>query len=499
MSHETAPLPIPQKIAKRTQREIEFICRQLLRFAKMPAKEHMAYLRKHPNESFCCIPHPDGRGHYHCGALAWDKLKALNDLVIDLNPALGRRVGHGRTIDAIIDAFVHRILREGREVTLECVTLVLQDALETLKRSLAVTEHFLPCVLFLNGGPDQFSIGPVTFVRRTKFFKDRKESFRHSVAEETKAHIEHVNTVIARGFARERAYGEDESKQLVRRLHARAIKTYRGYPWIACVKVTHCDEETSGERAARTVEMALHVIRVMLGAEATRKLRLAWSSNDALRTAHMRADAHGVIRMSIGTSAIGPVGTQNWHEILMQGDHALAVLGSALAPLVAPIQAYHLHERLIDAINWFGDAAHDTAASSSIVKYVSSIERLFFGKRHRDRKQVFAKRVKGVLAAFGCDDNGDAYAHALEVYDVRSALLHGTYSPRDEAAQQVVFHAEQVSRMCLLCSAQLYPMMLSAYGNPDPSQLETVLERVTEEGIDWLAQKAGCTISSRAS
>lgn len=453
----------------------------------------MAYLRKHPEESFCHISRPDGRGHYQCGALAWDKLKTLTNLVLDLNPGLGQRVGSSRTMNATIDAFVQRILREKREVTPETAMLLLQDTLETSKRSLVVTEHFLPCVLFPDGGPDQFRVGPVVFTQRAKFFKDRKETFAHSIAVETTAHIEHVNAAVTRGFSRERAYSEAGSKQLVRGLHACAIKTYRGYPWIASVKVTDCDEETSEERATRAVEMALHVIRVILGAEATRKLRLAWSRSDALRTAHMRADAHGVIRVRIGTKAFGPVGTQNWYEVLMQCDHSLAFLGSALVPLVDPIQTYHLHERLIDAINWFGDAANDTAVSSSIVKYVSSIERLFFGQRHRDRKQVFANRVKGVLAAFGCEGNGQTYEHALEVYDVRSALLHGAYSPHDDAARQAVYRAEEVSRMCLLCSAQLYPMMLSAYGNPDPAQLEAVLERVTEEGIDWLAQEAGFT------
>lgn len=498
MDHCSDSSPIPPKIAKRAQRGIEFICRQLFRFAKMPAKEHMAYLRKHPKESFCRIAHTDGRGYYQCGALGWDKLKELKNLALDLNPALGQCVGSRRTMHATIDAFVQRILREEREVTPETAMLVLQDTIETLKRSLVATEHFLPCVLFPDGGPDQFSVGPVTFTRRTKFFKDRKEVFRHSVAAETTAHIQHVNAAVAQGLARERAYSEAGSKQLVRGLHARAVKTYRGYPWIASVKVTDCDEETSEERAARAVEMALHVIRVMLGAEATRKLRLAWSRSDALRTARMCADAHGVIRVSIGTEAFGPVGAQNWHEILMQGNHAFTVLGSALAPLVDPIQIYHLHERLIDAINWFGDAANDTAASSSIVKYASSIERLFFGQRHRDRKHVFANRVKGVLTAFGCDGKGEAYEHALEVYDVRSALLHGAYSPRDEAARQVVYRAEEVSRMCLLCSAQLYPMMLSAYGNPDPAQLEAVLERVIEEGIDWLAREAGFAKSNSA-
>lgn len=86
MVYSYNPTPISPKIAKRAKRYIGFICRQLLQFAKMPTKEHMAYLRKYPEESCYRIPRPDGRGHNQCGALAWNKLKSLKDLVLDLSP-----------------------------------------------------------------------------------------------------------------------------------------------------------------------------------------------------------------------------------------------------------------------------------------------------------------------------------------------------------------------------------------------------------------------------
>ena len=263
-------MTIAEKIAKRAQHDIEFVCRQLLRFAKMPLDEHMAYLRKHPNDAFCRIPHPDGKGHLQCGALAWNKFGALTDLALDLDRGLGQRVGRQRARDAVTDAFVKRVLQEAREVNRETAVLLLNDALAALRQSLTVTEHYLPCVLFPDGGPDEFSVGPVTFIRRSKFFKDRKPVLKRSIEAETAAHIEHVKAAVARGFPRERAYSEVESRQLVHGLQAHAIKTYRGYPWIASVKVTDCDKDTSHERAARAVEMALHVVRILLGAEPTR-------------------------------------------------------------------------------------------------------------------------------------------------------------------------------------------------------------------------------------
>lgn len=482
---------IAKDVVKRAQSHIEFVCRQLLRFAKMPVDERMAYLRKHPNESFCHIPHPKGSGHIPCGGLAWNKLGALTDLVLDLDRGLARRVGRQRARSAVIDAFVKLVLREAREDNQETAVLLLQDTLAALRQSLIVTEHYLPCVLFPEGAPDEFRVGPVTFTRRRKFFKDRKLVLRHSVEAETAAHIEYMNAAVARGFSRERAYSEVESRQLIRKLQARAIKTYRGYPWIASVKVTDCDKETSKERAVHAVEMAIHVVRVLLGAEPTRKIRHAWSQSDALRTAHLYADVHGVIHTSIGMNTSGPVGMENWYEALMRGSNELAVFGSALTSIVDPVDIQHLRQRLIDAINWFGDAATDSNASASIVKYVSAIERLFFGKFEPGRKKIFAGRVKSVLEAFGCNKDHRVHEQALAVYKTRSVLVHGENFPAEDELHKVERLAAALSRMCLLCSTQLYPMMSQAFSNPDPTKLEETMKRIGSEGLDWLVDASG--------
>lgn len=492
----STPTPlIAENIAKRAHRNINFVCRQILRFSKMSLNEHMAYLRKHPKDGFFQIPHPDGKGNLLCGTLAWNKIKELSDLTLSLDPGLSRRVSPQRATGAIIDAFVRQVLQDGYEVNQETAAQLLQDALEVLRQSLSITEHYLPCVLFPVGGPDEFSIGPVTFTRRRKFFKDRKADLKRSVEVETVAHIEHVAAAVARGFSSERAYSEVESRQVVRDLHASAIKTYRSYPWIASVKVTDCDTVTSHKHAARAVEMALHVIRILLGSEPTWKIRLAWSRSDALRTAHLYTDAHGVIQASVGRHAFGPVGATNWHEALVRDSSALAVLGLTLRPLVDPIEPYHLYQRLIDAINWFGDAATDPNAPSRIVKYVSVIERLFFGKFESGRKKEFAARVKSVLEAFECDEHHRSYEEALAVYSTRSALVHGAYPTSDDKAHEIVHLAAAQSRLCILCSAQFYPMMLKVFDNPDPAKLEEVMKRISREGLNWLAEAAAYTAS----
>ncbi|WP_233543967.1 hypothetical protein [Salinisphaera sp. Q1T1-3] len=395
--------PIPEKFLKRTQRDIEFIIRQIIRFSKMQFAEQKAYLEKHPMDASYQIPHPNGQGSLQCGGLAWSKFGSIADLVLDLDQSLGRRVRRQGARDAVTEAFVRRVLEEEREINRQTSELILNDALVSLRQSVGVAEHYFPCVLFPEGEPDTFSIGPVTFTRRRKFFKDKKANFKQSIEANTVAHIEHVSNAIARGFPRDRAITEGGSRELVRDLQARSIRTYREYPWVASVKVTDCDSETSQERATQSVEMAIHVLRVMLGASATKKVRLAWSESNPLHTAHLYADERGVIHPSIGMNTSAPVGTANWHDALMRGPLELDVLGSALNALVDPVEIPHLHQRLLDAINWFGDAATDSNTSSGLVKYVSAIERLFLGKSEQGQAKRFARRAKTVLEAFDCD------------------------------------------------------------------------------------------------
>ena len=480
-----------EKIAKRALQCIEFINRQLFRFAKMPPNELMAYLRKHPKDAFCQIPHPKGSGNLQCGSLAWNKLGELADLTLKLDSGLGRRVSRQQARKAVTNAFVTNVLQEVREVNQETAMMVLQDALAILKNKLVVREHYLPCVLFDDDAPTEFSVGPVTFTQNAKFFKDKKSVFRHSVDVNTDAHIEYVNAAITQGFLRENAPNQDESRQIVRKIQARAVKAYRDYPWIASIKVTDCDERTSQERAVQATELALHIIRILLGAEPTRKIRLAWSRSNALHTAHLYADVHGVIHASVGANALGPVGVINWYKELIKGDLELAILGSALIPIVNPIETSHLHQRLIDAINWFGDAATDANTSSSIVKYVSAIERLFFGKFESGRTKIFAGRIKDVLEAFGCDGTHRVYEQALEVYKTRSVLVHGEQFQTEDEANESICLASSLCRMCLLCSAQLYSMMQHAFDNPDAVALEEIMKRISVEGLDWLADAAG--------
>lgn len=467
------------------------ICRQLIRFQKMSHSERASYFRRNPLDALCMIDHPGGRGSLICGALAYKKFARLAELVTEFQPELAHRTSRAQLKGIVIDLFVQCILKESHEVDRPTMEKLLVDAANKARQSLQITEHYLPCVLFLRGGPDEFEIGPVTFTRRAAFFRKHKQALKCNVVRSVSAHVAHVEKAIANGFPHERAVTPEQSARFIRGLHARAIKTYRNYPWIATVRLVNCDQATSEERAAKVVEVALHVIRIFLGADHTKRLRLAWSRGDALRMAGMWADADNMIHMSVSSSSIGPVGGENWYEGLTQdGGQNLRSFGSALFPLADPIKPSNLHERFIDAINWFGDAATSHELSASVVKYVSAIERLLFGKYHpRRHKEMFAIRITHVFRAFSCEDK-QTYEKAKGIYDARSKLLHGSSSPRNLQITEQVAVAEELARLCILCAAQLYQMMLEAYNDQTPDELEGIMDKIRKSGIDWLVRDA---------
>ncbi|MDP1732763.1 MAG: HEPN domain-containing protein [Sulfuritalea sp.] len=457
----------------------------------------MKLMAKRKEDALAMIPHPSGRGHLICGREASQRLSRVTSLVFEYAPDLSDRIDPAKTRKKVVDAFVLRVLTEKRDLDCATVEAILEDVSAQCRESLAASQHFLPCVLFRNGRPDEFSVGPVTFSRRASFFRSRRQWFKDSVEASARSHVAYVDRAVKDGFPRERAATKDDSRHLVRDLHASAVKTFRNYPWVATVSVANCDHKTGAEIAERAVALAINSIRVILGASYTDGLRLAWFPINPRRTAKMWADSKGCVHVSISSNADGPVGIENWYDGLTVSNGAeLAICGSALNALVACAPVIHLQQRFLDAINWYGDAAADPEPTARIVKYVSAIERLLFGARQRETTKQFASRLRALWVGFACYEKDIVAVKADKVYRARSGLLHGSMSPRSKEIRGLVRQSEELARLCILCAGRLYPMMIKAYGDPGPERLENVMMQIQSDGLDWLAREAGYEVTS---
>lgn len=100
------------RIFRKALRDIEFICRQILRFSKMSPEQLVKHMAKRKEDAFCTLPHHSGRGHLVYGHEASQRFDTLGNLVLYYEPYLAGRVNSEIIREKIVDAFVQRVLRE---------------------------------------------------------------------------------------------------------------------------------------------------------------------------------------------------------------------------------------------------------------------------------------------------------------------------------------------------------------------------------------------------
>jgi hypothetical protein len=477
-----------------TQRDLEFVSAQVMRFLHMSPETLIAHVRKNPNDGLCTIPHPTGSGSLICGTEAWLKFGSIASTLEQFDPSLLKRVDRDRLNRIVIDAYVQKVLMKGDEIDEASARIVVEYALQMAKESLSTIEHYLPCISFKYGGPDQFNIGPVSFVRTRTFLRSKRIAFRESAMANAVKQNGLLAELLSVRFNLGEAVSNDDAETLARNLLAEAIRSYRRYPWVAIVTIVDCDRRVSREVARRTAETSLNVIRLILGARYTERVRLAWGRGDPFKTAGLWTDSAGVLHAETASQSLWPVGAENWHDALVQSDYEVGVCGSAISALVSASEISELHARLVDALNWFGDAATDTEATASIVKYVSAIERLLFGEYKTGRTAAFARRVKLIVGEFGWDGATEAYEDALNMYNIRSSLVHGSSSPRDQQAKRLLRMAHDLARKCVLSATQLYPLIVSVVGgHPTAGDLELIMAQLEKTGLEPLLKRADST------
>jgi hypothetical protein len=88
--------------------------------------------------------------------------------------------------------------------------------------------------------------------------------------------------------------------------------------------------------------------------------------------------------------------------------------------------------RLLDALQWFGDASFEESGGVQIVKWVAALERLTATERlYKGLTHNFCKRVALLASGLGTGNVEDAYKDARNAYELRSDVMHGSRSQDD--------------------------------------------------------------------
>ncbi|WP_447766246.1 hypothetical protein [Pseudomonas reinekei] len=456
--HPNASSPTA-KLVGQSARIAKKIAIQIRRFREMSHKDLISHFNGNRFSSFCSFRTPTTELFY--GLEGRKLFSELGEVLIKYAPELKDKVNLDKVIDALKKSYSKQFIIDGKPMDNETVKDMLELAFGDIKSEFKKYTHYIPCVFFVHPSPDEFSLGPVRFIRTPAW----------------------LSSMIPIEWA---VQDDDETSE------QRSVKYYREYPWVACVEVESCDFDASFEVAVYACTTALNAIRVCFGSEATKMVRLSTEASDDLRSAKIWASADGKLEYSHSFTFKSPYGPSNWYEFLNEqdGGRIKSFFGHVIDHACALVEYSELGNRLIDSVNWFGDACLEKSPAASIVKYVTSIERLYMASTDFGVKERFVNRVSKILSDFELSSVDSARQGALRIYDLRSTVVHGGSSPRVGETFLPKAEAEQLARGCILCSEQLYRVVVDAFDPKSPSELEVAMRKYEVEGLQWCIEKA---------
>ena len=234
---------------------------------------------------------------------------------------------------------------------------------------------------------------------------------------------------------------------------------YSAFDWTAEVLVEGFDRERSIEHSYRLAQCALDFIHLLIGAPYSDRMRLDWNLLDADRPAKFAIAADGQLMTLINYRSTSRHIADDWWDQVKNnaGEGGVDIFRTAIERGNSVVKTHDLAKRYVDALTWYGDAVREKIQASRL-KFTISMELLVSAGETTSVSRRFARRGAAILFLRGYGDLLSLYEAFLRVYDARSAVAHGSSSPREFVSYDALVEAEDLSRSILL-------EMLSAFGS----------------------------------
>lgn len=419
---------------------------------------------KRPDKSnwFKTIDGPPGRGIFHVGDDGWDALWSLTDSSMRIGK-IANRADRQAVMQTLSGVLMRKFGTEGLEVNQRNVARALSETFKASKRSFKTETHFIPCHLSTSAGQLGLSLGAVRFINRIEAKRALFDALR----------IEREKPTELRK--------RDRSHLL------QVIRHYKGFRWFAQVTVHDCADKRSEAIALATATSALDFLHLFIGARYSGRMSILGQPSTYERTASIaRNEATGHLNLSMGWASLGEVGLpDDWTSQIREdeGQMGLDQAGVVLESRLNPDLDRPLSHRLLDALQWFGEAARDPSPSTRVIKYVTSLERLTLTKKVDDIAESVSDRVAalatGLVGKRDFEQNKVAFK---KVYAVRSDLAHGTMSPNDPKVTKIIGDACDYAEAAL--RRALYN--LPTHALRDEGYKASELDHFFDELIDWM-------------
>lgn len=357
---------------------------------------------------FCEIRHPDGQGgSLPIGRDAHDMLCELAETAITKAALNGRtNVDTARSILGPIR--VQLVSIERQPPTDAFLRRVFEKTAVALRAKLTNRTYFLPCHLMDTDDPREIVVGPVTFLNR--------KAFRPRILAALRA----IRTEV------------DDFKREDKRLYAQAARYYRGFQWVAEVRVEGCDPAVAPVHARAAVTAALSCLQLLLGAGASNDMIVEGQPRRWDRSATLRLNEKGSLEAEIQHAfRSGANFEEGWSSDLQNPGMELALrLCGIVVESALPCENRPLSQRMLGAIQWFGEAVREDSPSTKLLKFITAIEHIMLTGERDNLTALLARRVAALCYEIGsATSRHDVEKEFRRLYDLRSKLIHGALSP----------------------------------------------------------------------
>lgn len=444
---------------------------EVARFRAIGRLELLAWLRAGHDDAFATIGR-QGQSTF-CGRAAIERLETLATRTLNFRSDTDRALDFSDYVNALGASLIDEYFVHCREVDIGSTSRMIDRAKRLSAETVVAVTHHMPCDLFDETDPDRFAFGPVQFITTTAFLAENGEQIRTYSAR--------TLNDFARGLRHRRGDLEDkgirEEAEAFTNSHVKRIVSYFSeHDWVASVTIPTSHFSVSQRRAERVIDAALDALRLFV-LYAPERLRRANSSRQPIETHHLYSDSDGNLHASAFYAGKGATAGEDWYDHhTTTAAHLWKPLTEALGPLCADQPMDELNQRLLDALEWFGQAVQEPESAAAVVKYTAALERLTMTShvQHGIEKLV----IRRVLLLN--QDREDKALQEIErelgdLYECRSNLMHGSMSPTDPRIGAVLRMGWEITRWSILEAVQLFAS-IREHGTPTRKGLELVYD-----------------------
>jgi hypothetical protein len=444
--------------AELNERDVHFIRERVLKYLKATQDPNtlMKYISEQGLDALYHIP--DSKiGMIIIGREASQRMVDIARRFLSGQPREKRKTTPSKFAEKLEVEFSLRFIRGYEEATEVNINAMIAAAFDACATEHEAIRHFIPCAIILGQSAPRFSVGPVTFVQKVEFFATHKDDIEALRADIRERHLKLSQESAARAMPANVPSNDADSQECADHLVDGFVSFFEEFQWVAIVDISECDASVSYDRALFLTRSALNIIKLLLGARYTHRLRTAEDRGHSHEAARLKRGSDGKLGVSLSYTPKDNVGGENWQEMMRQCGRFFTNACRVLELCADFADAPPLCTRFVDALSWYGDATTEHSPAAKIIKFVTAIEgitRTGFERDEFGNKRGVTKVVTlraGIVHSMVTEGKlDDSMPQVSAIYGCRSGLVHGSTSPFDDIIAETVPKAAEMARFILL-------------------------------------------------